>query len=62
VLTLAKNLRIKVIAEGVESNEQLAQLVDLGCDYLQGFHLSKTLTAEEAGAMLGKAVRWRAAA
>jgi diguanylate cyclase len=62
VLTLAKNLRIKVIAEGVESNEQLAQLIDLECDYLQGFHLSKTLTAAEAGALIGQHVRWRAAA
>lgn len=62
VLTLAKNLKIRVVAEGVESNEQLAQLIALECDYLQGFHLSKTLTAQEAGAMLGQPVKWRAAA
>lgn len=52
VLTLAQNLRIKVIAEGVESASQLAQLVSLDCDYIQGYHISRSLDPEAASAMI----------
>lgn len=58
VLTLAQNLRIKVIAEGVESGEQLAQLLSLGCDSVQGFHISRSLTAEQATAFLATGIQW----
>ena len=54
VLTLAQDLRIKVIAEGVESQEQLVQLLALECDYIQGFHISRSLDAEAAGRMLAE--------
>jgi diguanylate cyclase (GGDEF)-like protein len=54
VLTLAQDLKIKVIAEGVESQEQLVQLQALDCDYIQGFHISRSLTADEAGRMIGE--------
>jgi EAL domain-containing protein (putative c-di-GMP-specific phosphodiesterase class I) len=35
-----------VIPEGVETEEQLARLVDLGCDYAQGFLLSRPMPRE----------------
>ncbi len=44
---LAHNLRLKVIAEGVETAEQLGFLRSLSCDEYQGFYKSKPLTAAE---------------
>jgi EAL domain-containing protein (putative c-di-GMP-specific phosphodiesterase class I) len=40
IVALAHNLRLKVIAEGVETPDQLAFLRELGCDQYQGFHYS----------------------
>ena len=37
VLALAKNLDLSVVAEGVETHEQLAVLLQLRCPYLQGY-------------------------
>jgi len=62
VLTLAQNLKMKVVAEGVETSDQLAQLLALGCDYIQGYHVSKSLSAEEAGALLAVGMKWPKAA
>jgi diguanylate cyclase (GGDEF)-like protein len=40
IVALAHNLHLKVIAEGVETPDQLAFLRELGCDQYQGFHYS----------------------
>jgi diguanylate cyclase (GGDEF)-like protein/PAS domain S-box-containing protein len=48
IIKLAKNLRLQVVAEGIESTEQLTQLSDLDCEYGQGFLFSKPLTADAA--------------
>jgi diguanylate cyclase (GGDEF)-like protein len=40
IISLAHNLRLKVIAEGVETPDQLAFLRELGCDQYQGYHYS----------------------
>jgi len=40
IVSLAHNLRLKVIAEGVETPDQLAFLRELGCDEYQGYHYS----------------------
>jgi len=47
IIGLAHNLRLKVIAEGVETSEQLEFLRALGCDEYQGYFKSKPLPATE---------------
>lgn len=46
-ISLAKNLGLKVIAEGVESKEQLIHLKVIGCDQVQGFYLQRPVSAQE---------------
>ncbi|HLM59724.1 MAG TPA: EAL domain-containing protein [Pyrinomonadaceae bacterium] len=46
IITLARNLRLKTIAEGVETKEQSTILSALGCDEMQGYLFSKPLAAE----------------
>jgi diguanylate cyclase (GGDEF)-like protein len=52
IITLARNLSMEVVAEGIETADQLGQLKALSCDYGQGYLLSKPLTAETASAFL----------
>jgi len=47
IVTMAHELKLKVLAEGVDSAEQLEILSGLGCDLLQGFYLSRPLAAED---------------
>ena len=47
MLTLASHLNLEVVAEGVETAEQMDFLVDHGCDELQGYHISKPLEADD---------------
>ena len=58
ILPMANSLRLNVIAEGVETAEQLAILRKLRCEYAQGYYFSKPVTAEEAGVLLGKNPKW----
>jgi len=43
VVAMAKGLNLKVVAEGVETEEQLQYLKDIGCDYAQGYLFSKPI-------------------
>jgi EAL domain-containing protein (putative c-di-GMP-specific phosphodiesterase class I) len=52
VVGLAHNLGLEVIAEGVETREQLDYLKVLGCEFAQGREISAPLTAAEARALL----------
>ena len=52
IITLAHNLKMNVIAEGVETAEQLSQLRDLGCEYGQGYYFSRPVSAEEASHLM----------
>jgi len=47
VILLAHSMELKVVAEGVETSEQMELLRGQGCDYVQGFLFSKPLAAEE---------------
>ncbi len=52
IVQLAHSLRLDVIAEGVETEEQLGRLREIGCDYFQGFLLSKPVDASGAECLL----------
>jgi EAL domain-containing protein (putative c-di-GMP-specific phosphodiesterase class I) len=47
MVSLAHSLNLKVVAEGVETADQLALLQQLGCDQYQGLHFSAALSAKE---------------
>jgi EAL domain-containing protein (putative c-di-GMP-specific phosphodiesterase class I) len=49
---LARELRVQVIAEGVERQEQLDLLRSWGCAEVQGFHIAPPMTAEEIAPLL----------
>ena len=48
MVMLAHSLGLRVIAEGMETEDQLRQLKELGCEFAQGYLFSKPLRAEEA--------------
>jgi EAL domain-containing protein (putative c-di-GMP-specific phosphodiesterase class I) len=48
ILEMAHSLRLEVVAEGVETEEQLRDLSQLGCDFVQGFLFSKPIEAAAA--------------
>jgi EAL domain-containing protein (putative c-di-GMP-specific phosphodiesterase class I) len=47
IIAMAHNLKLEVVAEGVETEKQLAFLKDSGCDSMQGYLFSRPLPAEE---------------
>jgi len=47
IIAMSKALGKEVVAEGVETKEQLQLLIDLGCDYIQGYYFSKPLSAKK---------------
>lgn len=47
IIQMAKGLKLKVVAEGVETKEQFSFLKKIGCDEYQGYFYSPPLTAEE---------------
>ena len=52
VITMAHHLKLKVVAEGVETEEQLALLVSHHCDSIQGYFYSRPLPAEGLAELL----------
>ena len=56
IITLARNLGLEVVAEGVETEHQNKQLKALGCDFGQGYLFSRPLDGEAVPAMLMKAL------
>ena len=51
IVEMAHSLRLDVIAEGVETEEQMCQLRKLGCNYVQGFLFSKPVPAASAAVL-----------
>lgn len=54
IITLAHNMELNVVAEGVENNNQLSFLIDEQCDIIQGFLFSKPLSPEQFEELLIK--------
>jgi diguanylate cyclase (GGDEF)-like protein len=52
IVSLAHTLGLRVVAEGVEDNEQVRLLRELGCDQIQGFYVSRPVPPEDIDAML----------
>lgn len=52
IIGMAHAMGIKVIAEGVENNEQLTLLNELGCDQVQGYYISRPKPQEDASTLL----------
>ncbi|HEX3144969.1 MAG TPA: bifunctional diguanylate cyclase/phosphodiesterase, partial [Pyrinomonadaceae bacterium] len=52
IITLAQSLNLTIVAEGIETNEQLQMLRDLNCQYGQGHFFSKALKVEWAASLL----------
>ena len=53
IIDMAHNLGFGVVAEGVETKEQLDFLLELGCDHFQGYYFYRPMPPEEACGVLG---------
>jgi diguanylate cyclase (GGDEF)-like protein len=58
IISLAKNLKKKVVAEGIETLPQLELMERLGCDYGQGYLLAKPMTREKMESALRSEWSW----
>lgn len=52
IVSMGRNLRLTVLAEGVETAEQLALLRNMDCDMAQGYYFSRPLTADAIAELL----------
>jgi diguanylate cyclase (GGDEF)-like protein/PAS domain S-box-containing protein len=60
ITTLAENMSMGVVAEGVETREQLSMLRDLRCQRVQGYFFSRPLTAADAESLVASGQVWEA--
>ncbi len=60
ILPMANSLRLDVVAEGVETIQQVALLQKLQCKYGQGYYFSRPLSAEGTAALLAGELAWQA--
>jgi EAL domain-containing protein (putative c-di-GMP-specific phosphodiesterase class I) len=52
IITLARQFKLDVVAEGVENQPTLDMLAGMGCDYAQGYLFAPALSAEQLGIWL----------
>ena len=48
IIGLAQNLKLEIVAEGIETEHQLAILRSRGCQFVQGFYFAKPMEADQA--------------
>ena len=58
IIVMAHSLGLQVVAEGVETQEQLAFLREQGCDEVQGYLISRPVEADSLAALLREDRRW----
>jgi EAL domain-containing protein (putative c-di-GMP-specific phosphodiesterase class I) len=58
IIAMGHSLRLEVVAEGVESAEQLDFLRNNGCDFMQGFLVGMPMPAEEFNVLLSERTHW----
>lgn len=58
IIGMARALKVGVVAEGVETPDQLYALRHLGCPYAQGFRFARPLPPEQFAALLAERHRW----
>jgi EAL domain-containing protein (putative c-di-GMP-specific phosphodiesterase class I) len=58
IVMLAHNLGLDVIAEGIETPEQLSGLRELGCEFGQGYFFSKPVALAKAEALIAAQPQW----
>jgi diguanylate cyclase (GGDEF)-like protein/PAS domain S-box-containing protein len=58
IALMARGLDLAVIAEGVETEGQLAEVRSMGCDYAQGYLLARPLPADGVAALLAENPKW----
>jgi EAL domain-containing protein (putative c-di-GMP-specific phosphodiesterase class I) len=58
IVDFAHTLGLKVTAEGVENDRQVASLTAMSCDLAQGFYFSKPLPSEAAGKIIATNPAW----
>jgi EAL domain-containing protein (putative c-di-GMP-specific phosphodiesterase class I) len=49
IIDLGESFQLRVVAEGIEQPEQVRRLLELGCEFGQGFHFSRPMPAEQLG-------------
>jgi EAL domain-containing protein (putative c-di-GMP-specific phosphodiesterase class I) len=59
ILYLAQAMEIETVAEGIETADAMKQLIELGCDYGQGYHFSRPVDAEAARTLLATRPVWQ---
>ena len=59
IIDLARSLEMEVVAEGVETEDQLQKLTALGCTYAQGYYLSRPVSAQTTQALMVERVELR---
>jgi diguanylate cyclase (GGDEF)-like protein/PAS domain S-box-containing protein len=55
IITMGHSMRLEVIAEGVETLQQLEFLQATGCDFVQGYYIDRPLSARRAAEVIGRA-------
>jgi EAL domain-containing protein (putative c-di-GMP-specific phosphodiesterase class I) len=53
IIALAHDLGMEVVAEGAETDADIVELYQLGCEYAQGFAFGEPMTADQARQLLG---------